>query len=373
VLRVTPLAVTVQYPPPAPYYVPTALRGDADVVGAACDLIGALLRRWPVGTIRVGAEFSGGLDSAIIAAVLAQGQAEPLPTYALHVQGPARDQQKARRALAVAHFGFDDYLLDVGCAPAIPAGFDGERAYDAAPYNADLQQSLRPLLRHFGQRTGVRAVATGTGGDEVLMAHAFEQDAAALAQNLNDAFLPVAIPDSLTGISRERLADYAATCDRAPFPVLPISVLEAAAARAPLFMAHGMWLVSPFAQPEAVRFYRCLPQHVRAQKSLHRAMLRRLGYPEPFLYVPERENFVPYLRQSLVDGAPAIAAALRRQCLMHEMGLVDGDRFIRMVEAVTPRSSLDDVGFLLHGFNLEWMLRRVGRRGLSAPVTGHAA
>lgn len=351
-------AVDVKYPEPAEYYVPTPLRDDADIAAAAGGLVDALLQRWPLQPDLVASEFSGGLDSAVVAAILAARHPD-LPTYALEIDGPARAQQIRRRALAIDHFAFRDMLLPVGAVPMVPSSFARHADYEAAPYNADLQRPLGRLLKAFVAASGARVVATGTGGDELLMAHAFEQEPEQLARNVSDAFLPEAFPAALSKSLRDRLADYATLCDRAPFPVLPISVLEAQAARAPLFTAHGLWPVSPFAQPEAVRFYRSLPLAWRQRKSLHRSLLRHLGYPEPFLDIPLRENFEPYLTQSLVAGAAGIAGDLKRSCCLHELGLVDADRLIAAIRAVRPHSSLGDVGFLFHAYNVEYMLRRL--------------
>ena len=351
--------VKVTYPAPAEYYLPTPLQDNADIPAAACGLLDALLRRWPVGSSIMASEFSGGLDSAVVAAILT-GQHPSLPTYALQIDGAASRQQTRRRTLAVDHFGFQDMLLPVSSVPMVPSTFARHADYEATPYNADLQRPLRRLLEAFVGVTGARVVATGTGGDELLMAHAFEQDPEQLARNVNDAFLPEAFPPALAQPLTDRLADYAAHCDRAPFPVLPISVLEAQAARAPLFTAHGLWPISPFAQPEAVRFYRSLPLAWRQQKTLHRHLLRRVGYPGPFMDIPLRENFEPYLTKSLVAGAAKLALDLKRGCRLHELGLVDADRLIAAVHAIRPDSPLSDVGFLFHAFNVEYLLRRLG-------------
>lgn len=351
-------AVEIRYPAPAEYYVPTPLRDDADIAAAARGLVDTLLQRWPLKPDLVASEFSGGLDSAVVAAILA-ARYRDLPTYALEIDGSARAQQIRRRALAIDHFSFRDMVLPVGAVPMVPFSFAHHADYEAAPYNADLQRPLRRLLKAFVAASGARVVATGTGGDELLMAHAFEQDPEQLARNVNDAFLPEAFPPALSRSLKDRLGDYAAHCDRAPFPMLPISVLEAQAARAPLFTAHGLWPISPFAQPEAVRFYRSLPLAWRQHKNLHRSLLRHLGYPEPFLDIPVRENFELYLTKSLVTGAGEIARDLARSCCLHELGLVDADRLIAAVRAVRPYSSLSDVGFLFHAFNVEYLLRRL--------------
>ncbi len=350
-------AVETHYPPPAPYFIPTPLVDEADVAGAACRLIDTLLRRWPLTPALRASEFSGGLDSAVVAAILAGQHPDALQTYALEVEGPARSQQTSRREIAIEHFGFHDQTLRVDTVPIVPTTFKGTSDYVPAPYNADLQRPLHQLLKSL---TPVpRAVATGTGGDELLMAHAFEQSSEQFARNISDAFFPTILPSAMTLVLKNRLPDYATSCDRAPFPIVPISVLEAHAARAPLFASHGIWPISPFAQPEAVRFYRSLPTAWRHEKTLHRQMLEQLGYPKQFFDIPMRENFEAYLSNSLVMGASEITSQLSRRCLLHELGLIDADRLIATIDDIRHDSPLSELGFLFHAINVEHILRQV--------------
>ncbi|NKM67571.1 asparagine synthase-related protein [Rhizobium laguerreae] len=352
-------AVETKYPPPAPYFIPTPLVDGADVAAAACHLIDTLLRRWPLTPALTASEFSGGLDSAVVAAILAGQHPDALQTYALEVEGPARSQQTSRREIAIEHFGFRDQTLRVDTIPMVPCGFEVSSDYVPAPYNADLQRPLHQLLKSLATASAPRAVATGTGGDELLMAHAFEQNHEQFARNVSDAFLPAIFPSAMTLVLKSQLPDYAASCDRAPFPILPISVLEAHAARAPLFASHGIWPISPFAQPEAVRFYRSLPLAWRHEKALHRRMLERLGYPKRFFGVSTRENFEHYLTGSLTIGASEITSQLSRRCLLHELGLIDADRLIATIDDIRYDSPLGELGFIFHAINVEHMLRRI--------------
>lgn len=354
--------VRVEYPPPAPYFLPTPLREDVDIPAAACGLVDALLRRWPLGDLEVAAEFSGGMDSAVIAGVLARAAVSAPVTAALAITGAAARQQRERRRLAISRFSYRDMTWPVERTAMIPSGFSTTSDYVATPRNADLQRPLRGLIAALVRKRGTRVIATGTGGDELHMLHAFEQDAEQWARNVGDAYLPQSPAPAIRPAYRNSFADYARGCERAPFPVLPISVLEAQAARAPLFAENGLWPVSAFAQPEAVRFYRSLPREWRAGKELHRRMLSHLGYPSAFLDVPLRENFETYLTTSLVAAAGGITRDLRRECRLHDLGIVDADALIRALSEIRDGSTLDDVGFVFHAFNLESILRRVGTR-----------
>ncbi|RCW21521.1 asparagine synthase [Ciceribacter lividus] len=354
--------VTVEYPAPAPYFLPTPVREDVDIPAVASDLVEALLRRWPLDALEVAAEFSGGMDSAVIAGVLARGAALPPVTAALEITGAAAFQQRERRELAIARLGYRDMTWPVERTAMVPSGFSAASDYVATPRNADLQRPLRGLIAALVRERGTRVIATGTGGDELHMLHAFEQDAEQWARNVSDAYLPQSPASAIRPTYRNSFGDYARRCERAPFPVLPISVLEAQAARAPLFAENGLWPVSAFAQPESVRFYRSLPREWRAGKALHRRMLSHLGYPDAFLDVPLRENFETYLTTSLVAAAGGITRDLRRECRLHDLGIVDADALIHAVSGIGSASGLDEVGFVFHAFNVETILRRVGTR-----------
>lgn len=354
--------VSVHYPDPAPYYLPTELRPDVDIPAVAGNLIEALLARWSLADVAAVTEFSGGMDSAVIAGVLARMYQQPPLTAALLIAGPAADQQRARRQLAIKRFGFIDEGLPVERVAMIPPDLASAGDYVATPYNADLQRPLSGLFETLVRKRGAQVIATGTGGDELHMLHAFEQAPEQWERNLSDAYLPKAVATPIRASYRKSFVDYAASCDRAPFPLLPISILEAQAARAPLFARHGLWPVSALAQPKAVRFYRSLPKEWRIGKRLHRQMLLHLGYPASFLDVPLRENFEPYLATSLIAVAPLLARDLRHDCRLHDLGIVDADALASAVAAIRPSSSLDDIGFVFHAYNMEAILRRVGSR-----------
>lgn len=131
-------AARVDYPDPAPYYIPTPLRADVDVPVVACALIEGLIARWPLEHGMTAAEFSGGMDSAVTAGLLATMSDAPLTTLALEIAGPAAAQQRARRALAVRHFRFRDRTMPVDHVQMLPEDLSGAADYQPTPRNADL-------------------------------------------------------------------------------------------------------------------------------------------------------------------------------------------------------------------------------------------
>lgn len=347
----------VDYPVPAPVFSPTTIRKDADIVTAFLELLSLALRRWP-SDVRLGAEFSGGYDSAVTAAIGAQHGSGPFAVYGLIVEGGAQEQQLWRRGAALDDFQWQETRYFIQDTVGLPAPSAGIESYVSAPDNADLQVPLRILLSRFQEETGARAVLTGTGGDELMMPHPEELDSHALTRQLSEAYIPSRLPEWLKDDRRHELPEYLQTCERAPGTVVPLSVLSAFAARAALFHCHGLHPINLYAEPDLIRFCRSLPAPWRKNKRLLQDALLRLGYRESFLKREKRENFVPFLRRSLDVVRLQWAQALRDGCHLHDAGVVDADGFIAALEDPRSHEDLNSLSYLIYTLNAEHMMRQ---------------
>jgi len=122
--------------------------------------------------------------------------------------------------------------------------------------------------------------------------------------------------------------------------------------------AHGVRLLYPFADPRLVRLLFAVPwrEKLREPKGLVRALLRRRGFPEPFLARPKLSFAFPFrywalpgtLLQPLVDLAgarfdPALLASLQRPETGRAMllwSLVNLDLWQRLVLEGAPPADL---------------------------------
>lgn len=352
--------IVVEYPTNAIYYQPTALKQNADIVGNYCDLLRTVISRWPLDQVTTSSEFSGGMDSALIARISSENLLKPLLCNGLEIEGAARPQQSQRRASAIEKFGFRDLTFDIAQTSAVPVELKFSKEYVPTPYNADLQQPLHQLWKNLRQEHGVRAMLTGTGGDELLMRHYFEFESEDLAKQIDEAYLPRQLPDIFKVEFSNGLSNIAKNMERAPYSVLPISVLEANAARAPLFLTYGMWSINPFAQPETVRFCRCLPLEWRKNKRLHSVSLERLEFPADYLEVPLRENFIPYLFRSFFEIRSSVLTQFQQSCRLAELEIIDVIKFADFAERIVDETQLHEMSYFYHVLNTELILQRLG-------------
>lgn len=349
--------ISVQYPEPAPYYVPIPLRSGADVPGAYADLLRAVLSQRPLRASETVAELSGGLDSGLVSVLLADQMGEGFRTCALEVEGAAWFQQQSRRKLLVDLTCVRDTTVPVGLKTAVPSQLN-DRTYFPSTYNADYQRALRTLFSCIGLSHGT-SMFTGTGGDELLMKHHFEQSTEEYCSQLDITLLPRQLPNFLTISTTEAVPLLAERWERAPFSVLPVSVLEAFAARAPIFLRRGCWPVSPLAHPDVIEWCSSLPLKWRANKLLHKETLRRMGVSDNFFRRPLPENFLPYLYRSALATRRSIAEAMSRWSALAELDLIDVAQFAERITYLSSPEDIDRISDYYHVYNAESMARRL--------------
>src|SRR3954453_1468342 len=78
----------------------------------------AAVRRPPVADVPLGALLSGGIDSAIVVAAMAQAQAEPVRTFTIGFPGPRYDERAYARAVAT-RYGTRHEELEIEAAPEL--------------------------------------------------------------------------------------------------------------------------------------------------------------------------------------------------------------------------------------------------------------
>lgn len=141
-----------------------AERGDVDLQQRFEDLVTDAVRARLVSDVPLGVFLSGGVDSALIAALAHRESGTKLPTFSVGFDEATYDERAKARRVA-ARLGSEHH--EIGCAaadvplllPRIVASSDHLLA----------DQSLVPLTRLAGEaRRSVKVVLTGDGGDELL-------------------------------------------------------------------------------------------------------------------------------------------------------------------------------------------------------------
>ncbi|MGK8488029.1 asparagine synthase-related protein [Nocardia asiatica] len=310
------------YPCPAEHTSPRPLRRSADVLAAFESALDAAVHRREFSPLQCGIELSGGLDSTNVAATLA-GRGAPMITAAVLMDGSCGQAQRSRRRQLTEEFrcGADITVEATEHLPFHPNGTRG-RQLPVSPYAEPWIEAKQPMLAGMAAR-GVRWSFGGTGGDELMNVRSAERSESRHAR-----------PDPPWLGKRSIAAAAHSEEGIAPPSVLRESTLLAFGSRSPQFLEHGLWPVSPLADPQLTRFCEWLPLPWRADKTLSRLRLSRLGLPlsvycgprddpRETLDIAFRRHVLPFLETMCAEGSVLV-----------DSGYVDADGLRKTTRAV---------------------------------------
>ncbi|MGD0829362.1 MAG: asparagine synthase-related protein [Terracidiphilus sp.] len=313
---------------PEPWYRPRAgeLCDDADPVEAFETIVSSSLRRWMnVSEEHLGAELSGGLDSAIVAGSAAALCKRPLRSYGIALMGDSREDQPERRAELAQCFGLIDTEVPIASfLPIAPGSCRLDGRAPMLPWEEGYHEVFWELLGKASGH-GIEVLLTGFGGDELCGLRPSELRAirgesavvAALEEN------SVSAPSFLTPSARATLGDDLDEPPRAP---CSDSAVECAAYSAARYMRRGIWPVHPMCTPELVHFCAHLPAEWRYRRRIERELLARRGCSDRVIYPRERDDFSFALAATLRGPARPLVERLFANPALHELGIVDAGR-----------------------------------------------
>jgi asparagine synthase (glutamine-hydrolysing) len=338
-----------------------------------------------VADVPVGVLLSGGLDSSLIVALLAEAGQHGLSTFSIGfdgVEGEAGDEFQYSDLIART-FGTDHQRLHIDAAGLTPAVVD---AVGAMTEPMSTQDVAAFYLLSGAVAEHLKVVQSGQGADEVFGGYAYHQPAAAAARDdALDAFTgafadrthaglaDVLEPDRLcaTDVSRELLREklYAPGADTALDAVLrldthllmpddPVKRLDS------MSMAWGLEARVPFLDQDVVALAAACPPELKAEqggkgvlKDLGRTVLPHevIDRPKGYFPVPELRHLSgPFL--GIVRDALLAPEARRR-------GLYRADVVDRMLERPNERFTPVGGNALLSMAILEMWLQRHGVGG----------
>ncbi|MGH8879077.1 MAG: asparagine synthase-related protein, partial [Stackebrandtia sp.] len=310
--------LAVSYPSAVAHSRARELAADADPVAAVAELLAQAVDARPMGSAATAVELSGGMDSANVALTLAEREVVPAVASAMIMPGDAGRQQAERRAEFIARTGYArDTTIDAAEHPPLCPSGDRAQGAPVSPYAEPFSEATAALLARVAA-AGVRTVYTGIGGDEMLAAQPGERD--------TEPHPPT--PPTWAGpATLEALSDV--DTNTAPATAISEPTLLAFACRAPLFLAEGLWPVSPLADPALITFAEWLPRPWRADKYLFRERLRRAGLSHDFVRPKLREHFTPLMDAGLrCHGVTLLRQMLTDGTVLAEAGYVDPDALL---------------------------------------------
>ncbi len=311
------------YPSPAEHTMPRPLRRGADVLAAFEDALDTAVHKREFSAHQCGIELSGGLDSTNVAATLAERDRQTIIASAVLMAGSCGQAQRSRRQHLIEEFRCaDDITVDATeHLPFHPGGMR-HRGLPVSPYAEPWIEAKQPMLAAMAA-SGVRWSFGGTGGDELMAVRTSEKTESHRARP-NQPWLG----------KRTIAAASHSEEEIAPATVLRESTLLAFGSRTPQFLEHGLWPVSPLADPQLARFCAWLPLPWRADKTLARLRLSVLGLPlsvycgprddpRETLDIAFRRHVLPYLETMCAEGGVLV-----------DSGYVDADGLRKTARAV---------------------------------------
>src|SRR3954469_12053236 len=143
------------------YWAPQPAAADGHWVTRVREEVTAAVRRRLVADVPLGALLSGGIDSAIVVAAMAQAQAEPVRTFTIGFPDPRYDERAYARAVA-NRYGTRHEELEIEAAPEL----DRLAHVFDEPFG---DEAALPLLHVCeATRRHVKVALVGDGGDEVF-------------------------------------------------------------------------------------------------------------------------------------------------------------------------------------------------------------
>jgi asparagine synthase (glutamine-hydrolysing) len=316
--------LSIQYPEPAPVPRPRRVKADSDVIGTFGEIISASMGRWIDPNSEAAAEFSGGLDTSIVAAVASRLSGSPVRTYGLIMPDELGQLQGERRRELVRLFDFADFSIDAAAWLPLSDRNSRIRNHCFVPWHEFYYEAFEKLLRQAVQ-DNVDLLFSGNGGDELFYLHPQERSPEQRASRQED-LLPQRrdLPVFLTNRTFECYRETVLSVDRAPRARMPRSALSSSASISTLYLSLGLWPVSPFATPELAWFCGSLPREWRENRRLQREFLASLGCSRKVTHPEKTETFVPVLELSLRSAARPLLEQLFRESRLAQRGFVDG-------------------------------------------------
>lgn len=310
---------TVTYPPAAEHVLQAReLRDDVDPVDAFDLLHTQLVERLPDLCGGVGAEISGGADSANVALSLSKTDRMGLRSFGLVMPGNLGTEQQLRRKAITSAFGYADTKIpSTDHAPFVPTG-SRARGVMHDPASSYYVEAFDALATE-AAAVGVELICTGMAGDEISGLHPHERrHAQAAGAGDND------LPCWLGPTARDAMAEI--ETDVAPVPMLPVTALMALALHNPSYMRAGIWPVAPFAHPALVRFFEQLPYEWRQNKNLLRTRLRRAGLADHVAHPARSEEFTDVTEIGLRRTGLDLLHTMLHESILIDAGYLDPDQ-----------------------------------------------
>jgi asparagine synthase (glutamine-hydrolysing) len=131
-------------------------------------------------------------------------------------------------------------------------------------------------------------------------------------------------PPFITEKARDEHLENISSKSPYALPLLAVSLHGAQIARNTIYIRHGIWPVSPYADAELYKYCQGLPAHSRANKNILRAYHAAYGFPEVIYHPKQNEHFGEFFDKSFSSGKyDGIINQMAADSLTAKLGYVD--------------------------------------------------
>lgn len=288
-------------------------------------------------------EVSGGLDSATMPQYLATVHGtRVLMAYLQHSGAFGASQQRKvediRRKVA------DDLImipLTVDDAPFLKYFMSGyEPFYQYSEIYATSFERLMCVL----EEQGVQVVFRGIGGDELYESISYPKPQPQLPyyiqQHIGNAYLQTML-------------------EELPFTLGSPTAYGAKLSANKQYIDHGIWPISPLADPLLYRFTQNLPLICRGKKNIMRKYHKAYGFAESVFQADQNEDFSRFFDEVVANSIQSYLRKLLTHSMLQELKLINSATILRGLPTVISRKNSDELFALYRLASLEIILQSI--------------
>lgn len=281
---------------------------------------------------------SYGLDSSLIAAILADNDIKPLCVTALYPDAYGESLLAKSRDFS-ARFGVESYLqpIDVTKDFSLPHGND-LAVLRPVFHGSGMYDDVYDKLAEYVASQGEHVVFLGVGGDELCENIPEESrmqfEGAPLGHNSRSAWLTpefYAHAETLFAGLKQRPQ---------PVPILSYSTASYAPAMNNNFITHDIWPVSPLCDPVLYDYCQRLPHHYRYKKAIMQAYGKARRLPSAILDFEANEDFSPFFDYGVAYNFEQPLRAVLADSVLAQKGYIDTARVLETFQTGAKQLSI---------------------------------
>jgi hypothetical protein len=292
---------------------------------------------------------SYGLDSSLLAAILADNGQKPLCVTALYPGEYGESVLRKAEAFS-SRFGVDSYMYPMRVDTDYPLSQLATDTWRPMYHRSGMYDPVFDKLAAHAAAAGSTCIFLGEGGDELCEnipdIDKFKYEGMTITPN--DA-------RKRTWLTEDFYADATATFEKLKSQPQPISILSIAAALSvtslnSTFLKYNIWPVAPLCDPALYDYCQRLPHHYRYKKAIMRAYGKARKLPESIIDADGNEDFSAFFDFAVAHNLGPLLQQCLRSSVLEKQGYIDATKAMDMFDSGVEK--LQDSGSERHDYML---------------------